>query len=1214
MKKLLTMMVAAFFGCTLFGALTDGLVAYYKFDGNANDSSGNGNNGVVHGATLTTDRLGKVDGAYSFDGDDWVQVANSDSLSLPTKTMSFCVWMRTEVDDGWIPFLSKGTYTRQYGFELGYGNETTLFINDYNGTGCGRDVFVAVDSVSLNSGAWHFVVLTYDGSEIKAYVNGNLIASRSVEDSFGVNSSDLYIGKDMPETTEYFSGAMDDLRIYNRALSAAEVKALYEGDGLVAHYKFDGNANDSSGNGYDLAAVGNPMLTMDRNGIQASAYSFDGQGQKLYREEEGSGEERIVHDSFTISVWCQTDVALSSKGTASGLWNAGNYVFYPSCDTDNNAGYGIKVGVDGVEVVEHSTMYMPTVLAYSSDIGSRWNHIVVTLSDNGKPMLYVNGVFVKMGSETEYKKRIGISGIGGGDWGYYTGKVDDVRIYNRALSAAEVKALFLNNRMRIKLYVDDKDYIKIQNGEIWLEHKAREVAPGLYTALPGRHDGNNYATYINDESWFPEWGTDEVSSPVDCESRHKSIAGVNMPLSRAYVYTIKPLNARNVVKISETPTERNGNMLSVEVDDGESIGGAAWYEFEIAWELLEAELCTVTFDAEGGTAGWTQGEVAEGAAVGALPTATRAGYEFLGWFTAAVGGMQVTAATVVTADVTFYAHWTPIEYDISYLYLKGSENPNPATYTIEDELTFTALSDILGWTFVGWSLDGISLGSIGDKTVLARWTPVTYGISYAGVKGGANPNPTSYTIEDAITFTALSDVMGYRFAGWSPRGIEVGTTGNKTITAQYEPIRYAITYVNTMGAANPNPTSYTIEDAVTFAALPDVEGWRFVGWSFAGISRGNTGDVTVSANWEAIAPSVIPDEEDPMDAGVANTYDGIIMDADGLPVGYISIKAGKASGKGAVGTSKVTATIQMVGEAKKVTVKGNVNVSEATFVQPAPDGRVLDLMFTRNSIFGTFDGYEIEGVRNILASTAKGDKGSEAKQRAEAIYGRLKGNYVMAYGDENGWNGLSVSVAAKGKVKVSGKLADGTSVATSTQLIVGEDYSCIPVIYTKKDVSLAFSIYFSNDGGELSVFGYYDAVISRVTALGGECAFCLDGDPYGIFEEAGYELVEEFLPWEVPVAPKGTKWIVADGAKAGQIKMDKDGEVYDKKESDNPSGLKLTFTAKTGLFKGSFKVYAIDAKGKLKSFSATVNGIVVDGIGYGTVTIKKIGSVPVAIE
>ena len=560
--------------------------------------------------------------------------------------------------------------------------------------------------------------------------------------------------------------------------------------------------------------------------------------------------------------------------------------------------------------------------------------------------------------------------------------------------------------------------------------------------------------------------------------------------------------------------------------------------------------CTVVFSANGGTCSTSTKQYVNGSVLSTLPTAARVGYEFLGWFTAAVGGTQVTATTVVTEDVTFYAHWTPVGYSISY----------------------------------------------------------------AGVKGGVNLNPTSYTIEDAITFSALGDVTGYRFTGWSPRSIARGTTGNKTVAAQYAPIVYSISYVNTMGAANPNPASYTIESAVTFAALPDVEGWRFVGWSFAGISRGNTGDVTVSANWEATTPSVILDDEEPMDAGVANTYDGIIMDADGLPVGYISIKAAKASGKGEIRTSKVKATIQMAGEAKKVTVKGNVTVSEATLVQSAPDGRVLDLMFTRNSIFGTFDGYEIEGVRNILASTAKGDKGSEAKQRAEAIYNRLKGNYVMAYGDEAGWNGLSLSIMANGKVKVSGALADGTKVSTSTQMIVGEDYSCIPVIYTKKDVSLSFSIYFSNEGEESFVFGYYDAVISRVAALGGERLFCLYGNLYDLFDDAGCELLEDFLPWEVAVAPKGTKWIIADGAMAGQIKMDKDGEVYDAKESENPSGLKLTFTPKTGLFKGSFKVYAIDAKGKLKRFSASVNGIVVNGIGYGTTTIKKMGSVSVMIE
>ena len=452
-----------------------------------------------------------------------------------------------------------------------------------------------------------------------------------------------------------------------------------------------------------------------------------------------------------------------------------------------------------------------------------------------------------------------------------------------------------------------------------------------------------------------------------------------------------------------TDLDGNARIVNGKVDIG-------CYEYQGGAVVTK---CAVTFDAVGGTVEWTKGEVVKGVAVGALPTATREGYEFLGWFTAAVGGTQVTAATVVTEDVTFYAQW------------------------------------------------------------------------------------------------------------------------------------------------------------------------------------------------RAQVPVIVPEEDLPMDAGIANAYDGVITDADGLPIGSVNVKAGKIS---KTGVSKVTATIQMAGEAKKVTIKGEVKVSDAVITVAAKDGRVLDLMFTRNTIFGTFDGYQIEGTRNLLASSGS----SAEKSVAEMALNRLIGNYVLAYGDEQGWNGLSLIVMKKGKCKISGKLANGKSVATTSQLIVGEDYCCVPVIYTKKDAELAFSIYLPDDGSEPFVFGFYNAVVSHVTGLGSGCSFVVGEEIYDLFDE--YELLDEFLPYGVSVAQNGTKWTVADGAKAGQIKMDKDGEVYDKKESENPSGLKLTFTAKTGLFKGSFKVYAIDAKGKLKSFSATVNGVVVDGLGYGTATIKKFGSVPVTIE
>ena len=90
---------------------------------------------------------------------------------------------------------------------------------------------------------------------------------------------------------------------------------------------------------------------------------------------------------------------------------------------------------------------------------------------------------------------------------------------------------------------------------------------------------------------------------------------------------------------------------------------------------------------------------------------------------------------------------------------------------------------------------------------------------------------------------------------------------------------------------------------------------------------------------------------------------------------------------------------------------------------------------------------------------------------------------------------------------------------------------------------------------------------------------------------------------------KGTKWTLP---KAGKV-VYKDGAVDESKLGENPCGLKLTYKAKDGSFKGSFKVYAVNG-GKLKATTVNVTGVVVGGVGYGTATIKNVGSVPVKVE
>lgn len=605
-------------------------------------------------------------------------------------------------------------------------------------------------------------------------------------------------------------------------------------------------------------------------------------------------------------------------------------------------------------------------------------------------------------------------------------------------------------------------------------------------------------------------------------------------------------------------------------------------------------------------------------------TFERIGYSFAGWSTGNVecvvyaDGEVVSNLTAVAEDVfALQAVWVPNLYAVILDANGGTVDPETVSGTYDMPLGRLPVPSRKGYAFEGWFTDAEEDSPVseqfvvlGDVTCHARWTPVTYQIHYGQTRSDGNTNPKTYTIEDEIEFAPLPDVPGYRFAGWSPSSVKRGTDGNLEVTAKWNLVRYDITYVGVLDVKNPNPASYTIEDAVAFAPLPNVRGWKFVGWSRPRIDRGSTGPVTVVAGWERDVPALGGDGPDmePMDADIANTYDGMIADEDGLPIGTVNVKAGAKSKLD--GTCKVTVTIQMAGEAKKVSIKGRVVAKEAEFVAKAADGRVLDLLFTRNTISGEFDGYAIDGARNLLASKARTPLAKAERAAAENLLSRFKDNYVLAFEDEAGWNGLSMQIMAKGKVRISGSLVDGTRIATSSQMIVGEDYCCIPVFYAKKSNKVSLCVYFENAQGEVSAFGPYDAVISKVSQLAADSRFYVEDGIYDLFDET--EFADEFLPNDLAIDVQGGKWLVANGARAGSVTF-VDGGFIDQTDSLNPSGLKLTYTAKTGAFKGSFNVYAL-VNGRVKKFMATVNGIVVDGNGYGTAVIKKIGCVPIMIE
>ena len=216
-------------------------------------------------------------------------------------------------------------------------------------------------------------------------------------------------------------------------------------------------------------------------------------------------------------------------------------------------------------------------------------------------------------------------------------------------------------------------------------------------------------------------------------------------------------------------------------------------------------------------------------------------------------------------DLTINAIYTPIEYPIYYLDTKDAKNPNPETYNIEQEFELQPLEKD-GYIFKGWfvgddEVNKIGRGSTEEKSFTAKWTAIEYSITYENTKEAVNSNPATYNIEQEIELQPLQK-EGYTFNGWfvgkdEVKKIEVGSTGEKILTAKWTPIDYDIQYTNTKGANNPNPDSYNIETN-TFTLQPlEKNGYEFIGW-FVGddqieeITVGSTGEKTLEARWTAV--------------------------------------------------------------------------------------------------------------------------------------------------------------------------------------------------------------------------------------------------------------------------------------------------------------------------------------------------------------------------
>ncbi len=204
--------------------LKQGLVAYYPFNGNAKDESGNGNDGEVNGATLTVGRHGQAEQAYNLDGvDDYLTFDISSSFPFGENAFGMAVWINiANTLPTWRTILATDTYNTKGGNGISLyqnGKELSFWVGGFNSA---KNICHASDL--FGTATWTHVIVTRNKGSVNLYVDGVRKAAGTVPRILDGNL--LYLGKNI--SNFFYYGQIDDVRIYNRALSEAEVKELYE--------------------------------------------------------------------------------------------------------------------------------------------------------------------------------------------------------------------------------------------------------------------------------------------------------------------------------------------------------------------------------------------------------------------------------------------------------------------------------------------------------------------------------------------------------------------------------------------------------------------------------------------------------------------------------------------------------------------------------------------------------------------------------------------------------------------------------------------------------------------------------------------------------------------------------------------------------------------------------------------------------------------------
>jgi hypothetical protein len=500
------------------------LLGHWTFDegagASAADSSGSGNTGTVTGAAWGA---GKVGGALVLSGAQGSKVAvgNPHVLNLDRQSFTLTAWFKSTAT-GWRRMVTKGNWGDTAGYMLQYSSGAVAF--GIGSRGQKDQSSLAFTPASFNDGAWHHVaaVANRAAQTLQIYVDGvaqpltadigfcgtasgTTLSIAACPYLAASSASPFFIGSH--DGYEVFSGSLDDVRVYGRALSAAELPDVMSLAGRFAMDELAGTGVvDSTGNSR-TATASNVTRIQGRVG---GGLSFNGTNSSV--SAGNAGALNMGGESFTFSTWFNSTSTARQRIVSKGNWgNSSGYMMWY-----NAGGITFSLGSDGVQA---NTALAGTPGGFGD---GKW-HLATAVVNRAAAtiQIYVDGVAQTLTSGTGYcgtatGTTLSIAGctrlngtsadpftLGSynGQYEFFSGALDDARLYRRALSATEVSGLFQDSLVaRFRFDEGNTDVVAdSQRNSAGRAHRTRGVA-GRFGGALDFQGLNSYVTVGNSDA------------------------------------------------------------------------------------------------------------------------------------------------------------------------------------------------------------------------------------------------------------------------------------------------------------------------------------------------------------------------------------------------------------------------------------------------------------------------------------------------------------------------------------------------------------------------------------------------------------------------------------------------------------------------------------------------------------------------------------------